>query len=326
MRDALAKGEPLPVSNLSRPGWSRPLRVRPAPRLNPRPSVFGHARLRRVSPIGQFAVSAGLEALGADAAVVQAGKLRLGIIFSVMTGCVVYSRRFYEETLHDAATASPLLFPETVFNAPASHLAAVLGSTEINYTLVGDPGMFLVGVALAAQWLETDRVDACLVIGAEENDWIVADASRRFDRKLILSEGAGALYLGHSSDRSSPIELTAITDAHSFGTGQTRPEAAKQMRSQLPSGLPSHLLCDGLQELASDRAEQSAWAEWPGARLSPKVVLGEGLAAASAWQCVAAIDALRQGRYAAATVSVVGCNQQAIGAHWVKTGPARLDS
>jgi hypothetical protein len=32
---------------------------------------------------------------------------------------------------------------------------------------------------------------------------------------------------------------------------------------------------------------------------------------------VLAIDALKQGRYAAANVSVVGSNQQAIGAHFV---------
>ena len=70
-----------------------------------------------------------------------------------MSGSVNYSRRFYDETLKDPATASPLVFPETVFNAPASHLAALLGTTAINYTLVGDPGTFLQGIALAADWL-----------------------------------------------------------------------------------------------------------------------------------------------------------------------------
>ncbi len=58
---------------------------------------------------------------------------------------MAYSRRFYEEVLRDPATASPLIFPETVFNAPASHLAAFLGTTAINYTLVGDEGTFLAG-------------------------------------------------------------------------------------------------------------------------------------------------------------------------------------
>jgi len=45
--------------------------------------------------------------------------------------------------------------------------------------------------------------------------------------------------------------------------------------------------------------------------------LGEGLAAASAWQCAAAIDSLIQRRHQSAYVSVTGCNQQAIGGHFV---------
>src|SRR6266568_1887131 len=129
LREALAKGEPLQVNELARPGWTRSLRVRPVPPPSPRPDFLTHARLRRTSPITQYAVAAALEALGNDAARVSGGSLRLGIIFCVMTGCVNYSRRFYDETLKDPATASPLVFPETVFNAPASHLAALLGTT-----------------------------------------------------------------------------------------------------------------------------------------------------------------------------------------------------
>ena len=72
-----------------------------------------------------------------------------------MSGCVNYSRRFYDEVLQDPATASPLIFPETVFNAPASHLAGYFASTAMDYTLVGDPCSFLQGTALAADWLET---------------------------------------------------------------------------------------------------------------------------------------------------------------------------
>src|SRR6266498_3577469 len=180
MREALAKGEPLPVKEIARPGWTRSLRVRPVPPPSPRPNFLSHARLRRTSPITQFAVAAALEALGEDAAHVSNGSLRLGIILCVMTGCVNYSRRFYDETLKDPATASPLVFPETVFNAPASHLAALLGTTAINYTLVGDPATVLQGIALAADWLLSEQVDGCLVIGAEEMDWLTAEAVTLF--------------------------------------------------------------------------------------------------------------------------------------------------
>ena len=62
LREALAKGEPIPVKELARPGWTRSLRVRPVPPLAPRPNFLAHARLRRTSSIAQYAVAAALEA------------------------------------------------------------------------------------------------------------------------------------------------------------------------------------------------------------------------------------------------------------------------
>jgi hypothetical protein len=290
---------------------------------SPRPQFLAHARLRRASPITQYAVAAALESLGPDATQAGSPSSRLGIILCVMTGCVNYSRRFYDETLRDPATASPLVFPETVFNAPASHLAALLGATARSYTLVGDPGMFLQGVALAADWLFSQRLDGCLVIGAEEVDWLTSDAYRLFARNIILSDGAGALYLRKGHPGGPAVRLHSITDAHSFTGTRHRARAGKRMRAELPPGNPEHLLCDGTQNLRNlDAAESEVWRDWPGTRLSPKTVLGEGLAAGSAWQCVAAADALRQRQHAAASVSVVGCNQQAVGAHFVVSNRA----
>ena len=47
--------------------------------------------------------------------------------------------------------------------------------------------------------------------------------------------------------------------------------------------------------------------------------------AAGAWQCVAACDAVASGRFAAATVSLVGSNQQAIGARFVRAAAGSSD-
>jgi 3-oxoacyl-(acyl-carrier-protein) synthase len=316
-REILAKNESLPTKELARPSRARPLRVRPVPPPAPRPGFHSHARLRRASPITQYAAAAALEALGEDAPEVSHGRLRLGIVLCVMAGCVSYTRRFFEEILENPLTASPLVFPETVFNAPASHIAALLGTMAINYTLVGDPGMFLHALALAADWLSSMRVDGCLVIGAEELDWLSAEAFLRFERKAVMGEGAGAVYLRRNSGLPS-IRLSAISSAHTFSQTLSRTTAAQAMRSELSLGSPDHLLCEGTQRLARlDAAELAAWQDWSGSRLAPKTMLGEGLAAASAWQCAAALDALRLGQCRAATVSIVGVNQQAIGAEFV---------
>jgi 3-oxoacyl-(acyl-carrier-protein) synthase len=321
--EALGGAVTVPIKPLARPGWEEPLRVRQVPAPEPRPAFFSHGRLRRASPITQYVVAAALEALGGDAPAVAEGKLRLGIVLCVMSGCVNYSRRFYDETLRDPSTASPLVFPETVFNAPASHLAALLGAPGLNYTIVGDPGTFLQGVALAAQWLIAGEIDGCLVAGAEECDWLTADAFRLFSRSLALSDGAGALYLKPAPDGPIGVELGSITNPHLFTPRQNRGQAARSLRAELPAFSGTQLLVDGLQGVRRfDADEAAAWADWTGARLSPKLALGEGLMAAAAWQCIAAVDALRQDRYTAASVSVVGCNQQAIGAHFVKTASA----
>jgi 3-oxoacyl-(acyl-carrier-protein) synthase len=318
LREALARGEPIAPKELVRPGWSRPLRVRKVPAPVPRPKFLAHGRLRRASPISHYAVSAALEALGNDASNLSEGRLQLGIVYCAMSGCVNYSGRFYGEVLKDPATASPLIFPETVYNSPASHLASVLGTTAAHYTIVGDPGTFLQGLALAADWLAGGRVESCLVIGAEESDWLTADAMRMFARSATVSEGAGALYLRGTPANAPAVRLRAITESHLFGKC-SRAQAARLTRAELADE-PSGLLCDGLRgSLSIDRDEQNAWHDWPGPRLSPKKILGEGFMAAAAWQCVAAVDALRQKQHQTATVSVVGCNQQAIAAQFARS-------
>jgi 3-oxoacyl-(acyl-carrier-protein) synthase len=320
LRNALNQGAALPTKPLARPGWDKPLPAREVPVPSPRPAFFAHPRLRRASPITLYAAGASLEALKNAGVSGPAQPARLGLIVCVLAGCVQYSHRFFDETLKDPATASPLLFPETVFNAPASHLAALLEKPPITYTLLGDPATFLQGLALATDWLLEGRVEGCLVVGAEETNWLLADVLWHFDHRAVLAGGAGAVYLTRSPQRSSGVELSLITDAQSYSTRQSQARAAQGMRHALPEGAEGELLCDSTQgRLRADAAERAAWCDWTGDRLSPKAVLGEGLMAAGAWQCVAACDTLAQKRFHAANVSIVGVNQQAIGARFVRS-------
>jgi hypothetical protein len=234
-----------------------------------------------------------------------------------MSGCVNYSRRFYDEVLKNPATASPLVFPETVFNAPSSHLAAVIGATGCNYTLVGDPGSFLVGLALGANWLRAGNVDGCLVIGAEELDWLTADAANVFDGRSVVSGGAGALYLRREPVGEWRVELQCITQPYLFSRRQNRATAARRAREELSVLGQTEFLVDSRQGISRiDAAEDAAWSDWQGRRLSPKKILGEGLMAGSAWQCVAAVQAAPKQAGRSADVNVVGCNQQAIAARF----------
>ena len=306
--EALDNNVPLPVHLLARPGWENQLRVRPVPPPLARLEFLAHPRMRRAGVLAQHTTAAALEALGPDAARVRTGALRLGVIVCTLAGSVTYSRRFYEEVLQSPATASPLIFPETVFNAPASHLAACLNSPGINYTLVGDEGSFLQGLALAADWLAQDRADGCVVVGAEELDWIAADAARLFCKSNVYAGGAGALYLkNHPHART---ELSAITDSFSYTPLSSRASAMRRVRSQLGLGVPNELHC-------ASGTEASAWPDWPGAQVTPRAVLGAAFNASAAWQCVVACDQIANGRFPGVCVTVSGASQQAIGARFV---------
>ena len=285
---ALQGVEPVTVQTVQGPGGALTYQARTVPAPATRPSWMAHPRLRRASAISQFALAATLEALESCAAF-SAGSTRLGIVTGTHAACLRYSERFYAEVLRDPPTASPMLFPETVINAPASHLATFLGGAAMTYSLMGDQTAFVQALVIAAEWLLDDRADLCLVVGAEETAWSVADALRRFGRGLTTSEGAGAIVLARESTTRSSVRLERITDAHLYVGHPTKHAAAKAMRQDFPGEGPHELLVDarcGVPRI--DQAETAAWQDWSGLRISPRAVLGEGLSAATAWQCVAA--------------------------------------
>src|SRR5215470_19643950 len=110
-----------------------------------------HPRLRRASAISRFAAAAGLDALNAAGLKLDSRNAeRTALIFAISNGGVIYTKRFYRDIVNEGAqSASPLLFPETVFNAPASHLAAILGIKGATYTLVGDGAVGLLAIKMA---------------------------------------------------------------------------------------------------------------------------------------------------------------------------------
>jgi Beta-ketoacyl synthase, N-terminal domain len=270
------------------------------------------ARLRRTSPISKFAAAAVAEALGdTRMAAITAGESRVGVIFTLTNGCVNYSNRFYGEALADPALASPILFPETVFNAPSSHLSALLGSTAPNDTLVGDSAGFFSGIDLAVEWLERGDLDGCVVVSAEEIDWLSAEAYRYYSRKYLPSEGAAAIYL---EPAAGPARLLRLPDPVSL-SAHSRQQAARKIREQLaPTDDGQTLLIDGRVGVARyDLPETAAWADWRGPRWSPRTVLGEGMGMSAALQVVAAVAALADGSFRQVAVTATGGNQQAAG-------------
>jgi 3-oxoacyl-(acyl-carrier-protein) synthase len=268
-----------------------------------------HPRLRRSSAISRFAVAAGLAALTDAGVDFEKDASRTALIFATSNGGVIYTKRFYHDIVaFGAQAASPLLFPETVFNAPASHLAAILGITGASYTLVGDGAVGILAVQMAADIIRDESVDFCLVVAAEEIDWLLCDAYRKWrllrsappiepfresPRGMILSEGAGAIVIA----REGPIVLERIVAGENF---VKRKDAAGLLRN-VYAGLEA----EGTGNLVAsangtfiDVAEEEAILQEMPAKLvyTMKPALGEGVGAGAIWQIIIAAQILLTGQ------------------------------
>lgn len=266
-----------------------------------------HPRLRRSSAISRFAAAAGLAALeNAGVTLTAESAERTAIIFAISNGGVIYTKRFYHEVVESGAqAASPLLFPETVFNAPASHLAAILGITGASYTLVGDGAVGLLALKMAEDLMQSAALDRCLVVGAEEGDWLLCDAYRRWRllraappvepfrspaRGTVLSEGAGAVLL----DRVGPTVVDAIDGGCNFIHQRDAAKCVEQIFANLGVS-DDDLIVASANGTFVDAAESAAIRRHsPAAQVfAPKAALGESVGASTLWQLICAAQALR---------------------------------
>jgi 3-oxoacyl-(acyl-carrier-protein) synthase len=257
--------------------------------------------------LSRFAAAAGLDALdAADLKLDSKTAERTALIFAISNGGVIYTKRFYRDVVEQGAqAASPLLFPETVFNAPASHLAAILGITGAAYTLVGDGAVGILAVKMAEDLMANEALDQCLVVGTEEVDWLLCDAYRRWrllrlappiepfnrpPRGMILSEGAGAILLARKG-------AVVIERTHAGGNFPTHAEAWRTLQQVISdlSESEAELVISSANGTFVDEAESQALGQLASRALvyTAKPALGESVGAAGLWQIIVAAEALR---------------------------------
>lgn len=317
-------GERPPIGQLRHGTSPRTFNVHTVPREVIR-TYEKHPRLRRSSEISHFAAIAGMNALY-DAGLSEKSE-NIGVVFAISSGGVRYTTRFFQDVVKTgASTASPLLFPETVFNAPASHLAALLGIDGLSYTLVGDSMIGLSALSFGADLLATGQVDHCIVVATEEADWILCEAFRRSryftqaletrpfgaaDRRgTVFSEGAGAVVLS----REGSVKLTKIHPGVPFFRKKQVEASLCTVLKEL--GTTPEVIFSNANGTWMDDAEKAALdAVWPEVPIvAAKASLGESVGAGALQQVVLAVQAVREGRFHTAGISAIGYNTLAAGA------------
>lgn len=262
-------------------------------------------RLRRASPISYYLTEA------ADQALRQAPDIdrrRTGVVGAFFLGCLVYTVRFYRQiTAEGRRSASPVIFPETVFNSPLSHVVSVLGLGGPVYSQVGDTSSWASALRTAQTWLTRGTADHVLVLGAEEFETHQLDAYRAgalFRHPLCVGEGAGAILLGRDGTGDGAT-LRAIHDGFSFGNANEAAAAARQCLEQVPAECP-------VMDTASGWVAPLARDAIGGRRLTAGTAgpLVEAATASCAWNTIRAAEIIARGGEQEIAVPFWGLTQQ----------------
>lgn len=313
LQRAVVDGADIPVNDMVVETDRQPLtyRHRSVDRVALKATLPKHPRLRRASDVTKFAFMAAQEAIGDQRAEqIRAHALRVGVVMAFMNGCVNYTNRFFGEVLQDPTLASPILFPETVFNAPAGHIATFLECDGPVYTLIGDSAVWFSALGVAEEWIAADLVDGCLILCSEEIDRLTLAALGLYSRGLIATEGAAAIYV---EANPSAIAIRNLHGPYDYTNASERRTAIREAWCAAKPSSPA-ILVGGLTGIPRiDRDEADATADFNGPRLSPATILGEGMGIRCGFQTIAAIGALQAGA-ASATILASGGNQHAFAA------------
>lgn len=273
------------------------------------------AAARRLSRPSVFGVAAARQAL-ADAALSDVSGPRTAVVMATAFGAIAATEQIVRTAaLEGPAMVSPSVFPESVANAAAAHVAIAVGAHGANITLVVREAGALAALGRGADEIRRGRADIALVGATEEMRPVLhayldrcaalarpgdagPEAARPFDARrdgFIAAEGAAVLVLeSEARARARGARIYARVRAHArafdptasrAGYGHDAARLGDALRAMLARAGTSAAAVDRVASgasgaIAGDRLEartlSAAWQDQPlPAMTTPKRVTGE---------------------------------------------------
>lgn len=150
-------------------------------------------RLRRAAEISKFASAAirlALEDAGIDPGAWVSREA--GLVTAVTHGAIRFTVEFHESLIKEGpASASPMVFSDSVLNAPAGNASIAFNIRGAAHTVIGDLGAGMLSVSTAIKTMRYSGLKVCLAGAAEEFEDVVTGVYSRLG--LLSPEGSGAM-------------------------------------------------------------------------------------------------------------------------------------
>ncbi|HEY0308321.1 MAG TPA: beta-ketoacyl synthase N-terminal-like domain-containing protein [Acidobacteriaceae bacterium] len=245
--------EPSPITAWETSGLRRAFLVEP---FQPAAIVPGlkTRRLDRLSAWAMVASSLALQDAGID--LTQLDRTRVAVVFATGFGCVELTEAFYQSAaVNGWSGTDPITFPETLANAPASHVALFHGLQGPNLTIGCKSFATECALLHAASLLRHNQADLALVLSGDTltqavYEWYEAahllspacfhDVPLSATRGFVPSEGVVACVL-QPSGSSTSRSYASLLDGR-WANGGTPHRSIQQM---LGSSIPNLTICAG---------------------------------------------------------------------------------
>lgn len=159
-------------------------------------------KFRRAADISKNALIAVSSALK-DSGIESIGDEDSALVVGVTHGAINYSQQYHRSLLEGEEDVSPLLFSDSVLNAPAGNGSICFDIKGAVHTVVGDITASIKAVMLACGKLKAGSVSRSIVVSAEEINELTFFCRTRLG-ETDLSEGAGALVIENAVHSAAP--------------------------------------------------------------------------------------------------------------------------
>ncbi|MBI5026559.1 MAG: beta-ketoacyl synthase chain length factor [Nitrospirae bacterium] len=150
-------------------------------------------RFRRAAEISKYALVAAKLAIEDTGNTVNGEKAAM--VMGITHGALNYTQEFHRAIIkNDIDAISPILFSDSVFNAPAGNASICFGIKGPVHTIVGGSDVTIKAIMLGSRMLANGSADKVIIVSAEELNELSFFC---YSRKGIgaLSEGAGAIVM-----------------------------------------------------------------------------------------------------------------------------------
>jgi 3-oxoacyl-[acyl-carrier-protein] synthase II len=250
----------------------------------------------------------------------------VGVIFGTNVGSIEHTEMFDRGARQGAASANPILFPNSVLNSAAGHVCMTLGLRGSTVTMTSGGVSGTLALVHAAELIRRREADAVLVMGGDTLSetifgtaalagLLTADAVRPFDEAAsgTALSGAAVTLVLESASHAAARSARSYCRVHGWGmagdtfdfrpgtsTGVEWAEAMRMAveRTGIAPGDLGYIAAAACGVRAIDELEATAITKVIGSTTpvsAPKSMAGETLGAAGLVNAVAAIVAIDEG-------------------------------